>query len=384
MKSFDKILIVDDDRDVLLAAQLFLKQHAERVDTEADPNRIPELLQNDSYDVILLDMNFAQDATSGREGFHWLRRILEIDPSAVVVLITAFGDVKTAVQAIKEGATDFVLKPWQNEKLLATLSAAATLRRSRLDVVRLRSRQRQLHADLDRQFPGIVAVSPVMRDVFETIRKVGATDANVLILGDNGTGKDAVAHALHRQSGRADQVFIQVDLGAVPETLFESELFGHKKGAFTDAREDRAGRFETASGGTLFLDEIGNLSLPLQAKLLTVLDKRTVFRLGTNKPVPIDIRLVCATNTPIHDLAARTNSARTCSTASTRLKSGCRRSGTAAKTCRSSSATSWTRIAGNTRSPASACIPAPWKNSRPIPGPATSANSSMPLNAPSS
>ena len=305
MKTFDKILIVDDDRDVLLAAQLFLKQHAGRVDTEADPERIPELLQNDAYDVILLDMNFAQDATSGKEGFHWLGRILELDPSAVVVLITAFGDVNTAVRAIREGATDFVLKPWQNEKLLATLSSAAKLRRSRLDVFRLRSRQRQLHADLDRQFPGIVAVSPVMRDVFETIRKVAATDANVLILGDNGTGKDAVARALHRHSVRADQVFIHVDLGAVPETLFESELFGHKKGAFTDAREDRAGRFETASGGTLFLDEIGNLSLPLQAKLLTVLEKRTVFRLGTNKPVPIDIRLVCATNTPIHELAAR-------------------------------------------------------------------------------
>lgn len=305
MKSLDKILIVDDDRDVLLAAQLFLKQHAGRVDTETDPNRIPEVLQNDSYDVILLDMNFAQDATSGREGFHWLRRILDIDPSAVVVLITAFGDVKTAVQAIREGATDFVLKPWQNEKLLATLSAAARLRESRLDVARLRSRQKQLHADLDRQFPGIVAVSPVMRDVFETIRKVAATDANVLILGDNGTGKDAVARAIHRNSSRADQVFIHVDLGAVPETLFESELFGHKKGAFTDAGEDRAGRFETASGGTLFLDEIGNLSLTLQAKLLTVLEKRTVFRLGANKPVPIDIRLVCATNTPIHELAAR-------------------------------------------------------------------------------
>lgn len=229
MKSSDKILIVDDDHDVLLAAQLFLKQHTGRVDTEADPNRIPELLQNDSYDVILLDMNFAQDATSGREGFHWLRRILEMDPSAVVVLITAFGDVKTAVQAIREGATDFVLKPWQNEKLLATLSAAARLRQSRLDVARLRSRQKQLHADLDRQFPGIVAVSPVMRDVFESIRKVAATDANVLVLGDNGTGKDAVARAIHRNSSRADQVFIHVDLGAVPETLFESELFGHKK-----------------------------------------------------------------------------------------------------------------------------------------------------------
>jgi DNA-binding NtrC family response regulator len=246
-KSFNKILIVDDDRDVLVAAQLFLKQYAERVDTEADPNHIPSLLQNDSYDVILLDMNFAQDATSGKEGFHWLSRILEIDSSAVVILITAYGGVETAVQAIKEGATDFVLKPWQNEKLLATLSSAARLRRSQLEVNQLRAEQEQLRADLDRQFPDMVGTSRAMCEVFVTIQKVGATDANVLILGENGTGKDAVARALHRQSRRASEAFIRVDLGAVSESLFESELFGHKKGAFTDAREDRAGRFEIAS-----------------------------------------------------------------------------------------------------------------------------------------
>ncbi len=303
-KSFNKILIVDDDRDVLVAAQLFLKQYAERVDTEADPNHIPSLLQNDSYDVILLDMNFAQDATSGKEGFHWLSRILEIDSSAVVILITAYGGVETAVQAIKEGATDFVLKPWQNEKLLATLSSAARLRRSQLEVNQLRAEQEQLRADLDRQFPDMVGTSRAMCEVFVTIQKVGATDANVLILGENGTGKDAVARALHRQSRRASEAFIRVDLGAVSESLFESELFGHKKGAFTDAREDRAGRFEIASGGTLFLDEIGNLSLPLQAKLLTALENRTVIRLGTNLPIEIDVRLICATNLPIHDMVS--------------------------------------------------------------------------------
>ena len=304
MKSFKKILIVDDDCDVLLAARLFLKQHAERVDTEADPNQIPHLLQNEIYDVILLDMNFARDATSGKEGFHWLSRILEIDPAAVVILITAYGGVETAVQAIKEGATDFVLKPWQNEKLLATLSVAARLRRSQLEVDQLRAQQEQLHADLDGQFPDMVGISQAMRAVFDTIQKVGATDANVLILGENGTGKDVVARALHRQSARASEAFIRVDLGAVPESLFESELFGHKKGAFTDAKKDRAGRFEIASGGTLFLDEIGNLSLPLQAKLLTALENRTVTRLGNNRAIAIDVRLICATNMPIHDMVA--------------------------------------------------------------------------------
>ena len=304
MKSFNKILIVDDDRDVLLAARLFLKQHADRVDTEADPNQIPHRLQNESYDAILLDMNFARDATSGKEGFHWLSRILDIDPAAVVILITAYGGVETAVQAIKEGATDFVLKPWQNEKLLATLSAAARLRQTRREVDRLRAQREQLHADLDGQFPGLIGTSPAMRAVFDAIQKVGATEANVLILGENGTGKDVVARALHRRSARASEAFIRVDLGAVSESLFESELFGHQKGAFTDAKKDRAGRFEIASGGTLFLDEIGNLSPPLQAKLLTALENRTVTRLGSNRAIAIDARLICATNMPIHDMVA--------------------------------------------------------------------------------
>ena len=304
MKSFNKILIVDDDRDVLLAARLFLKQHADRVDTEADPNQIPHLLQNESYDAILLDMNFARDATSGKEGFHWLSRILDIDPAAVVILITAYGGVETAVQAIKEGATDFVLKPWQNEKLLATLSATARLRQTRREVDRLRAQREQLHADLDGQFPGLIGTSPAMRAVFDAIQKVGATEANVLILGENGTGKDVVARALHRRSARASEAFIRVDLGAVSESLFESELFGHQKGAFTDAKKDRAGRFEIAAGGTLFLDEIGNLSPPLQAKLLTALENRTVTRLGSNRAIAIDARLICATNMPIHDMVA--------------------------------------------------------------------------------
>ncbi|OPX21641.1 MAG: sigma-54-dependent Fis family transcriptional regulator [Candidatus Latescibacteria bacterium 4484_107] len=304
-QKFGKILVVDDDEDVLLAARLLLKQHGALVHTEKDPERIPGLLKNETYDVILLDMNFSRDATGGHEGFHWLGRILESDPSAVVVLITAYGDVEMAVRAIKAGATDFVLKPWQNEKLLATLSAAMHLRQSRREVNDLRSRQRQLSADLDQHFQNFIGVCPAMQEVFAAIGKVAKTDANVLILGENGTGKELVARALHRQSKRAGEVFISVDMGALTETLFESELFGHVKGAFTDAKEDRAGRFEIASGGTLFLDEIGNLSLPLQAKLLAVLENRRVTRLGSNKPRPVDIRLICATNRPIHEMAAQ-------------------------------------------------------------------------------
>lgn len=302
-KLFGKILVVDDDEDVLHALRLLLKKHSRVVHTEKNPEHIPTLLKNEDYDLILLDMNFTQDVTSGREGFYWLDKILELDPSAVVILITAYGDVETAVRAIKEGATDFVLKPWQNERLLATLSSAMRLRYTRKEATRLRSRERQLSADLDHQFQDFVGgAAPSMQRVFETIDKVARTDANVLILGENGTGKELVARALHRASKRADDVFVAVDMGALPETLFESELFGHVKGAFTDAKGERAGRFEVASEGTLFLDEIGNVSLPLQAKLLTVIQRREVFRVGSNKATPIDVRLVCATNMPIYEM----------------------------------------------------------------------------------
>lgn len=300
-----KVLVIDDDEDVLHAARLLLKQHGSLVHTEKNPERIPCLLRNESYDVILLDMNFTRDATGGHEGFYWLDKILEMDPSSVVVLITAYGDVEMAVRAIKEGATDFVLKPWQNERLLATLSAAMHLRQSRMEADHLRSQQKQLSADLDQPFYDFIGFCPAMQRVFATIRKVAQTDASVLILGENGTGKELVARALHRGSPRAKEVFISVDMGALSETLFESELFGHVKGAFTDAKEDRAGRFEVASGGTLFLDEIGNLSPALQAKLLTVLERRQVTRLGSNRPRAVDIRLICATNRPIQEMAAQ-------------------------------------------------------------------------------
>ncbi len=301
-KKAGKILVVDDDEDILQAVRLLLKSHVAQVHTEKKPDAIPSLLRNETYDVIFLDMNFAKGATSGQEGFDWLNTILEIDPSSVVVLITAYGDVEMAVRAIKEGATDFILKPWQNQRLIATLSAAMNLRKSRIEADNLRSRQRQLSADLDQPFHDFIGQSPAMQDVFLAIQKVAKTDANVLILGENGTGKELVARELHRQSSRADEVFISVDMGALSETLFESELFGHVKGAFTDARDNRAGRFEIATGGTLFLDEIGNLPLTLQAKLLTVIENRKVIRLGSNKPIPIDVRLICATNMSIHEM----------------------------------------------------------------------------------
>lgn len=307
MTASASILIVDDDEDVLLAARLLLQQHYRSVRTESNPAQLPAVLDRASFDVILLDMNFAEGRSHGDEGFHWLRYVRQRDPDAVVILITAYGDVELAVRAIKQGATDFVLKPWQNEKLLATVSSAVALRASRREVEHLRTRQGVLNEDLSPPFREIIGSSAPMRRVLDMIRKVAATDANILILGENGTGKELIARAIHRESLRANEVFLSVDMGAVSETLFESEMFGYVKGAFTDARQDRAGRFELATGGTLFLDEIGNLSLPLQAKLLTVLQNREVNRLGANRSTPIDIRLICATNMPIDDMvAART------------------------------------------------------------------------------
>ena len=297
-----KILIVDDNEDLLKAARIYLKRHLKQVDTEKDPEAIPGVLNNESYDVILLDMNFTKDASSGKEGYYWLERILEIDPSAVVVLITAYGDVQMAVKAIKAGATDFVLKPWENEKLLATIYSAMRLRETRNEVETLKIRQREINDEINQRYSDIIGNSAAMEKVFRTIDRVAATDANVLILGENGTGKEMIARAIHRHSARKEEVFVNVDLGSIAETLFESELFGHRKGAFTDAKEDRAGRFEIANKGTIFLDEIGNLSLPLQAKLLTVIQNRTVSRVGSNNTVSIDVRLVCATNLPLYEM----------------------------------------------------------------------------------
>lgn len=302
MTKSGNILVVDDDSDVLHAAKLFLKQHVATVHTEKNPSQIPNLLRNYNYDVVLLDMNFTEDVSSGKEGFHWLKKIQEIDSSLAVVLITAYGDVEKAVQAVKMGATDFVLKPWQNEKLLATVSSALNLAESRREVDSLRTQNKQLNADIDQHYQDIIGKSAAMNKVFQTIEKVAKTQANVLITGENGTGKELVARALHRRSERSDKVFISVDMGAIPENLFESELFGHTKGAFTDAKESRTGRFEVASGGTLFLDEIGNLPIQLQPKLLSAIETRKITRIGANKATKVNIRLICATNESIQEM----------------------------------------------------------------------------------
>lgn len=291
-----KLLIVDDDTDVLLAAEIVLKKHYSQIKTESDPQQLPLLLQHECFDVVLLDMNFTAGKTSGQEGLDWLRTIHSIAPDTKVILMTAYGQVDTAVSAIKEGAADFVVKPWENERLIATVGSAIRFSQAARTVKKLSSVQKALHRDLNHSSSEIIGQSDAMADIMSRIERVADTDASVLILGENGTGKELIARAIHRASSRAEAAFVHVDLGAIAETLFESELFGHKKGAFTDAREDRPGRFEVASGGTLFLDEIGNLSLQMQSKLLGALQSRTVSRVGSDTPIPVDARIIAATN----------------------------------------------------------------------------------------
>ena len=298
-----RVLVVDDDRDVLVAARLLLKKQFAVVQTESNPENLPSLLAESHWDVILLDMNFSPGTNIGREGMQWLETILKIEPASVVIMMTAYGDVDTAVAAIRLGATDFVLKPWQNEKMLATITSAAQLADSRTEVSRLRSQQKAM-LESSRNASPMIGQSLAMQKVFALLGKAAPTEANVLITGENGTGKELVAGELHQQSGRCDEIFLAVDLGAIPDSLFESELFGHVKGAFTDASKDRSGRFQAASGGTLFLDEIGNLPLHLQSKLLSVLEQRQVTPVGSNQAVPIDVRLICATNRSLREMVA--------------------------------------------------------------------------------
>jgi len=299
----EAILVVDDDNDILTAARLLLKRHFDAVTTTNQPERIPALMAETRFDAVLLDMNFVTGVRSGREGLTWLQRILEADADAVVVLMTAYTAVETAVEAMKLGAFDFVAKPWQNERLTATVRAAVQHRRSRIEAAELKRQNRELAAEINRPSDLILGEAPAMRRLFELVAKAAPTDANVLILGENGTGKELVARELHRRSARAEGVFMSVDLGAVAESLIESELFGHRKGAFTGASEHRIGRFQAASGGTLFLDELGNLPRHLQGKLLTALERREVVPVGANAPVPVDVRVISATNAPRAELA---------------------------------------------------------------------------------
>ncbi|WP_412467995.1 sigma-54-dependent transcriptional regulator [Pedobacter sp. KLB.chiD] len=299
------VLIIDDDDDILLSARLFLKQQVKQVITCKSPKEINVLLSKNEIDIILLDMNYQKGASDGREGLYWLEHILSIDKDYVVILMTAFGNVELAVKAIKKGATDFILKPWENEKLFATISSASKLRESTKKVKKLEKIHSSLQKDLTRGFEHIVGQADEIKQLQHTLLKVSPTDANVLILGENGTGKQVFAYEIHANSQRKNQVFMHVDLGALNENLFESELFGYAKGAFTDAKEDKPGRFELADGGTIFLDEIGNLSLPLQAKLLSVLQNRTVTRLGESKERRINVRLITATNMPLNEMVAK-------------------------------------------------------------------------------
>lgn len=302
-KNQGNILVVDDDEDILFAANMILSSHFNRVITLTDPNKALEEFLKINFDVVILDMNFQPGDTSGKEGISLLKKIKKKYPDTLVIMNTAYGDIKIAVETMKEGASDFVVKPWEHEKFLATTMAVFELSQSRKKVKTLEHRQKLLSTDIDRSFGEMISTAKSMQPILKAMEKVAVTDANVLILGENGTGKELIARNIHNHSERKNEAFIKVDLGAISETLFESELFGHKKGAFTDARENRIGRFEAASGGTLFLDEIGNLSLPLQAKLLTVIQNKQVIPVGANTPVPIDIRLICATNKPIQELA---------------------------------------------------------------------------------
>ena len=289
------ILIIDDDTDVLTAVKLLLKTEVKEVVTEKNPENIRALLAKQNFDLILLDMNFNSSINTGNEGIFWLKKIREFGSQADVIMITAYGGIDLAVRSLKEGATDFMVKPWHNEKLLDTVK----------NTLKGKGRSSEILTVTGSSVIGkeLIGTSDVMKDIFFKIEKIAPTDANILILGENGTGKDLIAKAIHENSFRSKKPFIKVDVGALTESLFESELFGHKKGSFTGAGEDREGRFEAANGGTLFLDEIGNITLQQQSKLLSVLQNRQVTRLGSNISASIDIRLICATNLPLTELA---------------------------------------------------------------------------------
>ncbi len=294
------ILVIDDDTDVLTAVRLLLKTEVKEVLTEKNPEHIRSILARQSFDVIMLDMNFTSSINTGNEGLFWLRKIKELKSDAAVIMITAYGDIDLAIRSLKEGASDFVVKPWHNEKLIAIIKEALLKKDKSKQKAGASSAEQSIAST------GLLGQSEPMKEIFYKISKIAPTDANILILGENGTGKDLIAQAIHQESLRAEKPYVKVDVGALTDSLFESELFGHKKGAFTDAREDREGRFEYANGGTLFLDEIGNIALQQQARLLSVLQNRQVVRLGDNLPRPVDIRLICATNMPLQELANET------------------------------------------------------------------------------
>ncbi|WP_298504028.1 sigma-54 dependent transcriptional regulator [uncultured Maribacter sp.] len=299
-----KILVIDDNKSVLSALEILLQSEYNSVDTIFNPNQISSYPNIKEVDIVLLDMNFSAGINSGNEGLYWLKEIIKKSPNTSVIMMTAYGDVELAVQALKEGASDFILKPWNNDKLLVTVKSAYELRKSKKEIHQLKEKESRLTQHINQDKKYIIGNSKALNSVLSLTHKVAKTDVNVLITGENGTGKELIARELHRMSPRKNKVFIGVDMGAISENLFESELFGHTKGSFTDAKEDRAGKFEAAQGGTLFLDEIGNLSLQTQAKLLSAIQQKTIVRVGSNKPIEVDIRLICATNCNLEQMVA--------------------------------------------------------------------------------
>ncbi len=299
-----KILIVDDNKSVLTALELLLQNEFNEVFTLQNPNALLTLIQKNNIDIVLLDMNFQAGINSGNEGIYWLHQIQKFDPTISVVMITAYGDIELAVKAVKEGAFDFILKPWNNSKLISTLSAALKLRESKIETTTFKNTANMLKMEINGELRVTIGQSNPMKKVMELVKKVAATDANIFITGENGTGKELIAREIHNLSKRKNEVMVSVDMGAISETLFESELFGHAKGSFTDAKNEHTGKFETANHGTLFLDEIGNLSLALQAKILRAVQERTIIKLGSNKPVGVDIRLISASNRNIYTMVS--------------------------------------------------------------------------------
>jgi len=299
-KTQGSILIIDDNQEALIALDMYLSKHFTHIQTERNPNLIPNLARTNDFDIIILDMNFSAGINTGNEGLFWLNEILKIDPTAAVVLITAYGDIRLAVKGIKQGAHDFITKPWENEKLLATVISAYKLRKSKLEISTLKNRQQHLSANIASRFNMFRGNSPAMMPIYEIIDKVANTDANILILGENGTGKEIIARDIHKKSNQ--DVFITVDIASLPESLVESELFGFTKGAFTDAHENKPGRFELANDGTLYLDEIGNIPLGLQSKILTVLQNKEVNRIGSGKSTHVNFRLISATNSSLYNM----------------------------------------------------------------------------------
>ena len=300
-KNKGNVLIVDDNAELLLALQLLLKDHFRTVDVENNPERLLQRIKSVHYDVILLDMNFKAGVNTGNEGIFWLHKILNLDVNMAVVFITAYGDVQLALKAIREGAADFIEKSWDDKKIVSTVISAYKLRISKVEIGSLKTKQKHLNENIDSGYVLKKGSSPLMEELYKTIDKVSSTHANILLLGENGTGKEIIAREIHRKSNVSEEIFMHVDVGALQANLFESELFGHEKGAFTDAKNARVGRFEVASGGTLFLDEIGNLEMSQQVKLLAVLQNMEVVRVGGNLPIPVNFRLICATNQNLYD-----------------------------------------------------------------------------------